>query len=116
MKRLTKVSIDELLIKQKKKKINELFLKLRKTLLEKKTSFEDLFVEFDPNGTGIVSRFTFCYVLEVSLGLGPVEVELVMQVFNSGIFRYSAVYWVIKQTILRSGLAPLDKYSLLSIS
>ena len=79
MKRLTKVSIDELL------------LKLRKTLLEKKTSFEDLFVEFDPNGTGIVSRFTFCYVLEVGLGLGPVEVELIMQVFNSGMILSNAI-------------------------
>lgn len=80
------MSIDELLVKQKKKKINELFYKLRKTLLEKKISFEELFLNHDVNGTGIVSRFTFSYILEVDLGLSPMEVELVMQVFNSGNF------------------------------
>jgi translation initiation factor 2B subunit (eIF-2B alpha/beta/delta family) len=84
LKRLSRESIDTLLLKKKKKKITEILYKIRKKLASNKQKFQEIFEEHDHQANGIVSCYTFSYLLESIFELDPTEVSLLIQLVNGG--------------------------------
>lgn len=84
MKKLNRESIDSLLLKKKKKKISEILYKIRKKLASNKQKFQSIFEEHDHQANGIVSCYTFSYLLESIFELEPTEVALLIQLVNGG--------------------------------
>ena len=84
LKRLNQENIDTLLLKKKKKSISEILYKIRKTLVREKKKFQEIFEEYDHDGNGIVSCYTFSYLLESVFDLNPGEVSLMIQLVNGG--------------------------------
>lgn len=84
LKRLSQDNIDTLLLKKKKKSIGEILYKIKRTLASQNRQFQEIFEEHDHNRNGIVSCYTFSYLLESIFELNPNEVSLLIQLVNGG--------------------------------